>query len=212
MSRWGKPKKNVKRIDPRYFLDETTHRDQLDEIWPFSSKEKAPARTAAPATWAQQAQAEYDAARDPWDSDVAPISHKSEEGRDPWELLAEKGYTAEMIGALKHISNAESAIRGSAKCDNLQKTVEVWPTARNALELYFNDEFPSDFPSTAPRYSDFQGGGPMARPLADFMYKIGMDIKYSPTLPESLTGMADDKGPNNFLKEMQDDCAPDYNA
>ena len=31
MSRWGKPKKNVKRIDPRYFLDETTHRDQLDE-------------------------------------------------------------------------------------------------------------------------------------------------------------------------------------
>ena len=40
MSRWGKPRKNKKRIDPRYFLEETTQRDKLDEGW-FGFGEKA---------------------------------------------------------------------------------------------------------------------------------------------------------------------------
>jgi len=49
MSRWGKPKKNVKRIDPRYFLDETTHRDQLDEALPPASRYSShPGREARP--------------------------------------------------------------------------------------------------------------------------------------------------------------------
>jgi hypothetical protein len=42
MSRWGKPRKNKKRIDPRYFLEETTQRDKLDEGW-FGFGEKSQA-------------------------------------------------------------------------------------------------------------------------------------------------------------------------
>jgi len=40
MSRWGKPRKNKKFIDPRYFLDETAHRDEINEIFGWSAEEK----------------------------------------------------------------------------------------------------------------------------------------------------------------------------
>ena len=45
----SRPRKNVKRIDPRYFLDETTHRDQLDEALPPASRYSShPGREARP--------------------------------------------------------------------------------------------------------------------------------------------------------------------
>ncbi|MAG28087.1 hypothetical protein CMI47_21385 [Candidatus Pacearchaeota archaeon] len=36
----SRPRKNVKRIDPRYFLDETAHRDEINEIFGWSAEEK----------------------------------------------------------------------------------------------------------------------------------------------------------------------------
>ena len=36
MSRWGKPIKNNKRFDARYFMNERT--EQLDEVWPESGE------------------------------------------------------------------------------------------------------------------------------------------------------------------------------
>ena len=36
MSRWGKPIKNKKRFDARYFMNERT--EQLDEVWPESGE------------------------------------------------------------------------------------------------------------------------------------------------------------------------------
>ena len=38
--RYGKPTKNKKRIDPRYFLEETTNRDQLEEEFPWISSQQ----------------------------------------------------------------------------------------------------------------------------------------------------------------------------
>jgi len=46
MSKWGKPTKNRKRIDPRYFINETTNRDLKE----YATAEEQPLKSREPAS------------------------------------------------------------------------------------------------------------------------------------------------------------------
>jgi hypothetical protein len=42
MSRWGKPTKNKRRIDPRYHLSESAEREEVNELFGMFGKKKQP--------------------------------------------------------------------------------------------------------------------------------------------------------------------------
>ena len=47
MSRWGKPTKNKRRIDPRYHLSESAKREEVNELFGMFGKKKQPQQSDA---------------------------------------------------------------------------------------------------------------------------------------------------------------------